>query len=329
VSAEETVNTIISNALANTDQALEKAIAYSDAAQTAASTVLVGLPPIHTPSRVDVDVPEFDPNVDLAGEFNAAFNNAVSDFEPDFAAEVQRFLDQWFPSFAGCLQTSVDNWICNMITAPSSGITTAVENQMWERSRARELLENTRAKNELAAQWSSRGWSMPAGMMAQQTMMLDQVAGSQISTHSRDTAIKMAEIAVENVRFAVQQGAQLRLGIMGALVDYLRAFMTPWELAIQKASAVVDAKSRLWQSSTAYYSALIAAEELQLKYDQLMIDRGLGANKLTVDQVIGTVSNRVNAAVAAAEAMANTASAALSAQVSLAKVGSETITGNQ
>jgi hypothetical protein len=326
VTAEATVQSLISDARSNADEAAEKAIAYAEAGQRAAQSVLTGLPPIDFPRRPNVTVPDFSPNVDLGGEFTTTFDNALSEFGPDFRVEALNFLDTYFPNFAACLQSSIDDWICDTITEGGTGIPAAVENQIWERSRAKEVLDGQRVKNDLTTQWAARGWSMPTGVLTSQLMQVDQEVQSKISTHARDVAIKQIDVEIENIRFAVQNGIQLRLGIVAALVEYMRAYMTPWQMAIDKAAALVDAKSRLWQSSAAYYNALIAAAELQLKYDSLLIERGLGANKLSVDQVIGTVTNRVNAAMAAAEAMGTMAAAALSSQVSLAKVGNETVT---
>lgn len=325
MSAEDTVQAFITDARTNSNEALEQAFSYAQQAATAANSVLVGLPPIPFPTEVEVEVPEFNPNVDLSGEFNSAYDNAVSTFGPEFQVEMDSFLNTYFPDFSTRMQTSVDNWIYDTITTGATGIPTAVENQIWDRARSKELLDASRARSDVTAQWASRGWSMPTGVLAQQLMQIDQDTSSKISAHARDVAIKQAEIVIDSVKFAVEQGARMRLGVVAALVDYMRAFMAPWELAIRKAEALVDAKSRLWQSSAAYYGALISAAELHLKFDQLSIDRALGANKLTVDQVIGTVNNRVNAAVSAAQAMANTASAALSSQVSLAKIGNETV----
>lgn len=328
MSAEDTVQAFITDARSNSNEALQEAFAYAQQAAAAANSVLVGLPPIPFPSRPEIEVPEFNPNVDLGGEFTQAFDNALAAFGPDFEAEAQNFLDTYFPNFAACMQSSVDNWICDTITNGATGLPTAVENQIWERARAKELMDAARVRSDITAQWASRGWSMPTGMLAEQLLTVDQETSNKISQHARDVAIKQAEIVIDSVKFAIEQGVKVRLGVVAALVDYMRAYMTPWELAVRKAEALVDAKSRLWQSSAAYYNALIGAAELHLKYDQLMIDRGLGANKLTVDQVIGTVNNRVNAAVAAAEAMSNAAAAALSSQVSLAKIGNETVTEN-
>lgn len=328
MSAEDTVQAFISDARSNSNEALEAALAYAQQATTAASSVLVNMPPIPNATRVSVAVPRFDPNVDLAGEFNEAYDNAFAAFGPEFETEANAFLTAYFPDFATRMRTACDDWIYNTITSGQTGIPTAVENQIWERARSKELLDSQRARSDLTAQWASRGWSMPPGVLAQQLMEVDQVTTNKVSQHARDVAIKQAEIVIDSVKFAIEQGTRMRLGVIAALVDYMRAFMTPWELAIRKAEALVDAKARLWQSSSAYYTALISAAELSLKYDQLEIDRQLGANKLTVDQVIGTVSNRVNAAVAAAEAMASAASAALSSQVSLAKIGNETVTEN-
>jgi len=325
VSAEETVNSLITAARAAAESALDEAISYAQQASTAANSVLVGLPAIPHPNFVEVEVPPFNPNVDLSGEFTQAFDNAFEAFGPDFAAEAGNFLNTYFPNFAGCMRTSVDDWICNTIQGQGTGIPVAVENQIWNRAREKELLDAARSRNQLTTQWASRGWSMPTGMLANQLLELNQETATRAALHAREIAIKQAEVVIETIRFAVQQGVQMRLGVVAALVDYMRAYMAPWELAIRKAEALVDAKSRLWQSSSAYYSALISAAELSLKYDSLAIDRGVQANKLTVDQVIGTVSNRVNAAVSAAQAMAQAAAAALGSTVSLGKIGNETI----
>lgn len=313
----------------NARAALDEAIGFANDAQTAASTVITSLPDVPNPTEPSVVIPPFNPNVDLSGEFTRAYDDAVAAFGPDLQSKLTAFLDNYFPKFDECLKTSVDEWICNTITVGGTGIPAAVEDQIWARSNEREAKEASRQKDIIVRQFAGRGFDLPPGTMAAQLAMIDQDAANKISTHSRDVAIKQAEIEIENIRFAVGTGVSLRLGIVNAMVSYLNTFMRPWELGIQKAAALVDAKARLWQTSATYYSALIAAAELTLRYDELRIRTGLHQGDQYVTQITSLVNARVNAAISAAESLGQMAAAAMGAQASLGNVAHQTVEGTE
>ena len=325
MSAEATVNALIAAGLANASKATDKAIGFADAAQTAASTVITELPIIPSPTRPDIDIPPFtNPDQDLSGDFTKAYNDANAEFGPEFATKFTGFLSTYYPSFNSCL-TIVETWICNTIQYGGTGMNADVENAIWNRSRERESIEAFRQKSELNKMWAGRGFSFPPGVLVAQSAMIDQDLANKVSTHSRDVAIKQAEIEIDNVKFAVQQGAQLRISIMATALDYMRAFMLPWQLAIEKAKALVEAKRLLWQSSAAYYQALIAAASLELEYDKVRIDRSMDLAKLSVEQIVSLVQERVRAAISAAEAMGEIAASATGSQVSLGQIAHQTI----
>lgn len=325
MSTETTVQDIINAGRAAASELVDEAVAFADQAQTAASTSITGLPDVPYPTEPDIDIPPFiNPDQDLSADFTNTFDNAIADWTPEFRSEFTSFLDTYYPDFNDCLG-SVEEWICNTIENGGTGMSAAVEDAIWQRSRSREALELNRQKQELTKNWAGRGFTLPPGVLIEGLMTLDQDLANKVSTHSRDVAIKQAEIEIENVRFAVQQGAQLRIAVMQAAVSYINAYMQPWKLAIEKASALVDSKTRLWQSSAAYYNALIAAEELHLKYDQLNMERGIELGKLSVEQTIAIVRARVDAAIASADTLGSAASAALSAQVSLGQLAYQQI----
>lgn len=324
MSTEDTVNSIITSNRDAANELVEEAIAHAEAAQTAASTSITALPDVPNATRPDVEIPPFNPVVDLSAEFTQAFDDALGAFGPDFQSQFTSFIATYYPDFNNCL-THVEEWICDTIQNGGTGIPAAVEDAIWQRSRDRETLEANRQKQELTRGWAGRGFTLPPGLLVAGHLAIDQDLANKVSTHARDVAIKNVEIEIENIRFAVDQGARLRLGIMSAALDYMRAFMQPWELAIRKAEALVDAKTRLWQSSAAYYNALISAAELQLRYEQLEIDRGLGLGKLSVEGTIGIVNARVNAAISAAQALASAAASALGSNVSLGQLAHQVI----
>ncbi|MGH8591145.1 MAG: hypothetical protein ACREXX_18055, partial [Gammaproteobacteria bacterium] len=110
MTAESTVNQIITNAQTTANIARDKAIQYAEAARTAGDA-LSFFHDAPDPTRPAVLIPPFDPSIDLTGDFLRAYNDAVADFDPAFQSQITSFLNTYFPNFAGCLKTSVDGWI--------------------------------------------------------------------------------------------------------------------------------------------------------------------------------------------------------------------------
>jgi hypothetical protein len=326
VSAESTVQAIITNATTTANNARDKAIDYSNQAQTAAQGILVNLGLVHEPDKPNVLIPPFNPTEDLSGLFSGAVGTTDASFRADFTDKANTFLNTWFPDFLTRLRTAVDDWLYNTITVGGTGIPANIENAIWERSRNRELQEAERLKSEAIETWASRGFSLPQGVLVATLMAIDQETANKNSTHNRDVAIEQAKREIENIRFAVERGVQFRLGVVQALISYLNAFFDVPRLATDRARIQSELKSRLWESSAVYYRALIDAARLTLDYDKLEVDRDLTIEGHTVESFARHIEARVHAAIAAAEAMGKIAQAALSAQNTLAEIGNQTIT---
>jgi hypothetical protein len=326
MSAESLVSQIINNAQTTANEAVDKAISYADAAKVAADSALF-LGSVYTPDEPNVTILPFSPNEDLSTLFSGSADLIDAQFEADFTDRTNTFLNTWFPDFAGCLKTAVDGWICSTIQNGGTGIPATVESQIWERSRNKETKEATRIKSEATDAFASRGFSLPNGVLYAQLAMIDQEASNKISTHARDVAIKQMDIEIENIRFAVEQGVKMRLGVIAALIDYLNAFFNDVpNLATDRAKTKTELKHRLWDASAAYYHALIAAARLTLDYEKLLTDRSLGVQTNEVENFSTHIRGRVDAAVAAAAEMGKLAQAALSAQNTLAEISNQTIT---
>lgn len=325
MTAEAQVESIINNAKSAATKAQDKAVTYSDQAQTAAVNI-INLAPVPNPTLPAVVVPPFvNPNEDLGNEYKLEIAAAFADLDPKLTDDINDFLNTWFPDFANCLKTQLDTWICNTIQNGATGIPTAIENAIWQRSRERELQDAYRQEAEAVAEFASRGFSLPAGVINSQIQRIRQDAANKASTHSRDVAIKQAEIQIETIKFAVEQGIRLRLGIVTALIDFMRAKLGLYSLIRERAVSLVEAKRSLWQGAAAYYQALIAAAELQLKYDGIRIDSIHRTNQIVAEFSSTNTQSRVQAAVSAAEAMGDIAAAAFGSQNTLAEVAHNTI----
>ncbi len=129
----------------------------------------------------EADAPEFD---------GSAISGVLQWNEPEYRTEV---LDE----VVGVL---------NSIWAGGNGIPVAIEQALWERAAEREDIDLRRQLSALDVEHSSRGFTQPQGVLAAQKQALREESMLRKQTASRDISTRMAEIHVDNVKFACQQG---------------------------------------------------------------------------------------------------------------------------
>jgi hypothetical protein len=86
-----------------------------------------------------------------------------------------------------------------------NGIPPAVENAMWERAAGREDLDTSRQVSQAMLDFSSRGFTEPPGMLTARIDAIREESQIKKNALNREQTIKMAELQVENVRFACEQ----------------------------------------------------------------------------------------------------------------------------
>lgn len=163
------------------------------------AVVVPGAPQIDKPafpSLATITIPEFDfptlPQWDAsAPEFEGTPVSTVLQWgNPQYSTEV---MDE----VVGKLR---DIW------AGGNGIPPAVEQAMWERAAGREDIEVSRQISAAYTEFSSRGFTAPPGMLTARVDAIQEEASIRKQGASREIAIRMAELQVENMRFAVEQG---------------------------------------------------------------------------------------------------------------------------
>lgn len=323
MTAEATVQAVIAAATAAANIATDKAIQYSDKAQTVASGTHSAGDPL-TVHRPNVVLPAFDPTIDLTGDFLREYNAAVADYDPAFQSQITGFIDKYCPNLVGCLKTAMDGWICSSIEDGGTGMKPNVENAIWQRGRDREIIDSRRVIDEAVSGIAARGWSLPGGVLLDAVQRAKQAAADKASTINRDVMIKQADIEIENIRFAIGEGIKLRLGVISALLTYLGAWVSLRQIAIDKARALLDAKTRLYQSVAAYYGAIIDAARLVLEYEKINADNRMRLIDTEGRDFAHKIESKVGAAISAAETMGAIAAAALGAQNTLAEVAHNT-----
>ncbi len=160
--------------------------------------VLPGAPSLDKPlfpSLATIEIPEFEfptlPTFDAsAPEFEGTAVSTVLQWgDPQYATEI-------LPEVIAKLR---DIW------SGGNGIPPAVEQAMWDRAAGREDLDAQRQISAAYADFSSRGFSEPPGMLVARVDAIREESQIKKQGASREIAIRMTELQIENVRFAVEQ----------------------------------------------------------------------------------------------------------------------------
>ena len=236
------------------------------------------------------------------------------------------YMSTYFPN--GGFFDAAKAWINTAITTGGTGINASVEDQIWQRDRARILDDAAQAEDEAVAGWAARGYPMPPGAAAYQTARMRKETQDKLAQISHDIAVKQFDTEVENVRFAVQQAVDLYTKALGAASDYIKALAIGPNSAMQVVPSITDSQSRLISAAAEYYRARISVEELRLRAQQPNAEFEQRAREKTADLVMEEIKTRVGAAVSAAQSLGTQAASALNslhASASVSGSGSNSV----
>ena len=305
VSAQQQILIDVANA------AVKVVPSYVQTALTTAQGFSTANDPLQVTST-SIAIPRIvDPFANFSAELATQYGQIFNSLGPWLQQQVNGWLSAYFPTMNANLGPTIDTWIINQITNGGTGVPAAVENAIWERARARDIQEAGRMVDEVVMQFANRGFSLPPGALASRALKIQQDALDKASTLSRDVAIKSLDVEIENIRFAVAEGGKVRIGLVGAVVEFLRVIMLIPQTSVQYVSALAQAKQHIFEAAAAYYNALINNERLSIEAQVANQSAGVKVAEINVLAYGHRVDAQVNAAIAAAKVMGAEASAAL------------------
>lgn len=311
---EATVDAIINNALTLSSSQVSAANAAAQATITASQgyTGFGSAPVAYTISAIE-------PAVGIVQDATLTYEAQLDKLVALLSGELANFFTLYYPLAADAFDEAT-NWLVNTITVGGTGISPAVEDQIWQRSRDRIVSDGLRVESQTMTEFASRGFSLPPGALAAklQEVRFEQLTKTQES--SRDTAIKQAEIEIENLRFAVDLAVKSRMQAMTAATDYIRAVMSSPDIAAKVASINTDAQARMISATADLYRARLTRDELAMRIPITNASNAVQFSGIGTDGFYKGVSARVQAAASAADAYARTAAAALASLNSVASV---------
>lgn len=247
----------------------------------------------------------FIPNINSADlDFTASVPQmdkplALSDFlQIDNSQSTLRFVDgetealiqQYFPEIqAGCLTSSPEEWLCGIITGQKPfGLSREVFEAVWHESRDREYRARNSAVEQIRADFSRRGFSLPPGAMIGATLQLEESASDAIGAVNRAQSIKDADIKLDLLKFAEEQAIRLKMGIFQSIADFYRVLISLPDKDIEAARMKVTAYSSLNDSLANYHRVQLGFEELRLQAANLRMNGKLDESRIRVAALDGT-----------------------------------------
>ena len=276
---------------------------------------LIGYPTLDQ-SYVPPLPPELiDPSL-LDGE--AIYNTQLAKLVDMIGQGIADFFTNYFP--LGPYDDAVE-WLRKAIVDGGTGINPYVEQQIWQRGKARLLEESFQAEDQLINDWSSRNYPMPPGALVYGLQRIQLDRSRKLAEQSRDIAIKSFDTEIENVRFAVKETLDLRSKAMNAMADYIRTLMMGPDTAMKLATGLVGLELDVNRSLVALFSAEVTALQprVQLAIEEARLEAG--TNEANLRSILSTAQTKADLAKAAAQMLAAQASAginAINAQTSIA-----------
>ena len=249
-------------------------------------------------------LPNMDPN-----EGMAIYQASKDEIEALIASGYGTFLQTYFPD--GQLYQGAIGWIERALGPGGTGINPAVEQQVWERDRARIMSETQRMESEATVTFANRRFPLPPGAMVSQLNAIAIEGSRKLAEQSRDIAIKSFEAELENVRLAVQQAIDLRMKGLQAAGDYIRTLILGPQTAMQLATGLAGLRAEFARALTSMYSAQVTAVEPLVRLNITDAQLKQAAAEANLRAQVQSITDRVNAADSNARMVGSIASSSL------------------
>ena len=204
----------------------------------------------------------FIPNEDVAGIFKDDYHGEFQALKEWFSNLRKEATDIFFPFVDAAGGDSADDWVKKAIAGTSINL---AEDAEFNRGRTRIYEESQRTKQQAAGAVAAMGFSLPTGSLLAARQEADFIANRGMSELNRDLTIRVKELNLDLVKFAVAQVNNLRSVAVSGMTSYLNAFASLPGSAAQYAQQKASAKTAMWEAGRNYYLA-------QLNFKQHLLD---------------------------------------------------------
>lgn len=290
---------------------------YADRAFQAANTFLTTLQNAANSSIVTID-----PHLQAIDLSIAQFNSLLGTM-PTNPANTFAFTE--IP-YSSNLLTDLRATLLAWVDGKSTGLLPSVEQAIWDRGRAREVVSSNRKAQEAIRSFAMRGFSKPPGALSLEIQDAAQEAQNASLTLSRDVMIKQAELEQSNRRFSLELAEKMEEAMIAYTNQQMNRALEAAKALQQFLIDVYGHEVQAYGVQTQAYAARVGAEvnAFKAKTDMQVAEANvrMEAARIQLQTWIQQLTLKVEVAKAGAQVTAQLAAAALSAISIHGSVGS-------
>lgn len=279
---------------------------------------IYSLPPNISLREPTLDIDLTKPNIGPPPSFGDLFGEDQTDPTIKYMdGQADAWVAKYFPEINACLKTLPDEWLCGIISGVKPlGNSASYFEIAWQRSRDRAYRTIASSSKTVAADFSNRGFRLPPGAMVDALTDLEKKGQDDILDINREQAIKDTDIKLDLLKFAEQEALRYKLGIMQALADFYRQWISVSDQDIRAAAVRAQAQASLYGALASYYNVEVSFQELLVRAGtaEAGIDIDVDRNRIGRQGNYGSTAAALGTAVSA---FANTAGNAAQAGGSL------------
>ncbi len=194
------------------------------------------------PTLTDIEMPDA-PNIDLP-DFNAV-SPTVDDISPPAEINYQE------RPYNSDIRVALFGKILEDLRNGGTGLDIEVEQELYDRGRERQRVENERLYREVEDQFSAAGFSLPSGAYASRMLEVSNEISRKNDQLSREITISQADLAQKNTQFTVEQARQIE----SMLMDFFN----------QQENRSLEAARATAQNAVEIFNSLVSKQRLKLE----------------------------------------------------------------
>lgn len=171
------------------------------------------------------------------------------------------------PDYTSPIRTNLVNKILEWLLG-GTGLPEWIWQRIWDKARTNEIETGLAAIQMADQDAASRGFSIPPGIRNKRVQEAEATVLKQSNTLNREVAIQRAQMEVENIRFAVQQGITME----GMFIDEFQRYA---QRTLDAAIATVSAGVQIYNAHAAVYQIQVEAVRAQVEIANLQIQQEL------------------------------------------------------
>lgn len=229
---------------------------------------------LNLPAAPDLDIPEF---TGTSPVFQEPALNETWDFTPG--------------EYVGTLKDALVAAINPMLQAKPA-LPEHIEDAIFQKGRSRIEIETGRAVEQAYTEFAARGFDMPQGMLNGTVLELRQKGQDQIAEFNRDAVVKQYEETLQNLRFAITNGAALEGTLIQLFIEGQRFELQAAQFQRDSTVALLNARisafnARLqgYQTDAQVFEARIRATLSRVEVYRAQIEGERARGEINVQKI--------------------------------------------